>query len=106
MFEDWRQHDKYRTLYPVDRSVMVNTNKAFPAGKAKRADELPLWLKSGGLSLEPWMPGRQVAWVRRSTGEWLAVVVMEAGSANGQSRVTMQLWLVPSAITTDLGVGQ
>jgi len=106
MFEQWRQSDQYRTLCPVDRPVMIDTNKALPAGRARRADELPLWLKSGGLSLEPWMPGQQVAWVRRATGGWLAVVLMEAGSANGQSRVTMQLWLDPEAITTDLGVGR
>lgn len=36
-------------------------------GRSKRADELPLWLKSGGLSLEPWMSARQIAWVRRTS---------------------------------------
>ena len=34
----------------------------------------------------------------------LAVVLMPAGSANGQSRVTMQLWLEPEMITTDLTI--
>jgi hypothetical protein len=52
------------------------------------------------------MPARQVAWIRRSSdGGWLAVVLMPAGSANGQSRVTMQLWLESDMITTDLTVG-
>jgi len=42
------------------------------------------------------MRARQVAWIRRaSDGGWLAVVLMPAGSANGQSSVTMQLWLEP-----------
>ena len=27
---------------------------------------------SGGLRLDPWMPGRQVAWLRRADGGWLA----------------------------------
>jgi hypothetical protein len=52
------------------------------------------------------MRARQVAWIRRaSDGGWLAVVLMPAGSANCQSRVTMQLWLEPEIITTDLTIG-
>jgi|SRR5271166_458251 len=42
---------------------------------------------------------------RASDGGWLAVVLMPAGSANGQSRVTMQLWLEPDMISTDLTTG-
>ena len=38
----------------------------------------------------------------RAHGGWLAVVLMPADSVNGQSSVTMQLWLEPDLITTDL----
>lgn len=62
-------------------------------------------IKAGGLRLEPWMDARQVAWVRRACGGWLAVVLVPAGSANGRSAVTMQLWVPPDVITTDLTVG-
>jgi hypothetical protein len=52
------------------------------------------------------MRARQIAWIRRaSDGGWLAVVLMPAGSANGKSRVTMQLWLEPDVISTDLTTG-
>jgi hypothetical protein len=48
------------------------------------------------------MHARQVAWIRRaSDGGWLAVVLMPAGSANGKSKITMQLWLEADMITTD-----
>ena len=50
------------------------------------------------------MPARQVAWIRRSDGGWLAVVLMPAASGNQQSRVTIPLWLDPRLITTDLTV--
>lgn len=64
-------------------------------------------VRSGGLRLEPWMRARQVAWIRRaSDGGWLAIVLMPASSANGQSSITMQLWLEPDMITTDLTTGQ
>ncbi len=51
------------------------------------------------------MPAQQVAWVRRSDGGWVAVVAMPARSGNGRSSLTMQLWLPPAALTTDLTVG-
>lgn len=52
------------------------------------------------------MPARQTAWVRRSDGGWLAVLECAACSPNGQTAVTMQLWLEPDLITTDLKAGR
>jgi hypothetical protein len=52
------------------------------------------------------MLARQIAWLRRSDGGWLAVVSMPASSANGKSSVVMQLWLDPGMITTDLTTGR
>jgi hypothetical protein len=66
-----------------------------------------MWVKACALRVErPWMLGRQIAWMRRSDGGWFAVVLIRAGSANNQSAVTMQLWLDPEAITTDLTIGR
>jgi hypothetical protein len=49
---------------------------------------------------------RPIAWIRRaSDGGWLAIVLTPAGSANEKSSVTMQLWLEPDMITTDLTTG-
>jgi hypothetical protein len=39
--------------------------------------------------------------VNIANGDWLAVVLMPAGSANGQSSITIQLWLEPHLITTE-----
>jgi hypothetical protein len=105
MFEGWRDSAEYPTLFRADRDVFVDVSRVFPSGGGRRKDELPLWVKAGALRLEPWMLARQIAWIRRCDGGWLAVVLMPAGSANGQSGVTMQLWLEPDAITTDLTVG-
>jgi hypothetical protein len=102
VFDGWRQDPEYPTLYRAERDVVVDVSRAFPDAGYRRQDEVPLWVKTSGLRLEPSMRARQVAWIRRaSDGGWLAVVLMPAGSANGQSRVTMQLWLEADMITTD-----
>jgi len=79
---------------------MVNTARAFPPTGTRR-DQLPMWVKSGGLYLEPWMPGHQTAWLRRADGGWLAAVSVQAASGNNQSHITLQLWLLPDDITTN-----
>jgi hypothetical protein len=106
MFEDWQDDPEYPTLYRVDREVIVDVSRAFPGITRRRQDELALWLKASALRLEPSMRARQVAWIRRAAdGGWLAVVLMPAHSANGKSKVTMQLWLEPDMISTDLQTG-
>lgn len=100
MFEFWEDSSEFPTLFRVDREVRVNAARVFPA-TGIRKDKLPMWVKACGLLLEPAMLARQVAWIRRSDGGWLAVVEMAANSANGRSRVVMQLWLPPEALTAD-----
>lgn len=48
---------------------MVNMTRVFPGlgSTVRRQDELPLWVRSFGVRLDPWMPARQTAWVRRSS---------------------------------------
>ncbi|VBA62322.1 hypothetical protein LAUMK41_05713 [Mycobacterium attenuatum] len=78
---------------------------AFPAiavGRPGR-DELPMWVKSGGLLLTPpWMLARQIAWIirRANDGAWLAVVLMLVTSTHPESRLTIQLWLEADMLTT------
>lgn len=106
MFDDWRNDPAHPTLYRVDREVVVDVSKAFPYAGYRRQDELPLWVKSASLRLEPRMPARQIAWIRRaSDGGWLAVVLMPAGSANRKSSLTMPLWLEADMITIDHTTG-
>jgi hypothetical protein len=107
MFDGWQQDPVYPTLYRNERDVVVDVSRVFPGTGYRRQDELPLWVKTSALRLEPSMRARQVAWMRRaSDGGWLAVVLMPAGNANGQSRVMMQLWLEPHMITTDLTISR
>ncbi len=56
-------------------------------------DEVPLFVRSGGLLVEPRMRGHLIAWLRRSDGGWVAVVELELSSANRRSRAAATLWL-------------
>lgn len=62
-------------------------------------DEIPLWVRSGGLCIKPRMPGHLIAWLRRSDGGWVAVVELEVCSANERSRVTATLWVPASDVS-------
>lgn len=85
MFDDWQRDPDYPTLYRVDRDVVADVSRAFPAISPCRQDELALWIKAGALRLEPSMHARQVAWIRRgSDGGWLAVVLMPGGQRQRQ----------------------
>lgn len=100
MFDTWaRELLGYRTLHDVDRRAWINTARAFPPA-GTRSDQLPLWQKAGGLALEPWMPARQLAWLLRADGTWLALVELQARSGNNKSRICMQLWLLADDIST------
>ncbi|WP_232076849.1 hypothetical protein [Mycobacterium gallinarum] len=76
----------------MSRPVWVHTGRALPASGA-RMDELPLWVRSGGLLIEPRMLGRLVAWLRRSDGGWVAVVEVDVSSPNRRSCATATMWL-------------
>lgn len=104
MFDIWMGDPSYPTLVPVDREVAVYASEALPCSVATPADQLPLWVKAGGLRIEAHMVARQVAWVKRASGGWLAVVLMPAASSNGRLRLTLPLCLDPSLITTDLSI--
>ena len=98
VFDRWVSSPEHPTLYLLDRTVLVDMQAAMP-GIGRRMDGVALWCRSSALRIEPFMTGRQIAWVRRFDGGFLAVVEIVAGSANGRSAVTMQLWLEPHMIT-------
>ncbi|WP_246241439.1 hypothetical protein [Mycolicibacterium madagascariense] len=64
-------------------------------------DEVPLFVRSEGLLVEPRMPGHLIAWLRRSDGSWIAVVEVELFSANRRSRTTATLWLPAGDVSPD-----
>lgn len=98
MFDHWVSSGDHPTLFVVDRPVLVDIQAALPGVGRRRMGGVPMWCRSSGLRLEPQMPGRQIAWVRRFDGGFFAVVEVVAGSANGRSRLTMQLWVEPDMI--------
>jgi hypothetical protein len=98
VFDSWIDSTDYRTLFLLDRQVRVDTARLFPP-TGIRKDDLPLWVKSAGLLVAPSMPARQIAWLRKSDGGWVAAVAMPVRSANGHSRLTMQLWLPADAVS-------
>ena len=75
-FGGWPEAAVYRTRFSIDRQVWVDMLRVFPGlgSCARRQDELALWIKSGGLRLDPWMAGRQVAWLRRADGGWAGAI--------------------------------
>ena len=84
-FSDGPEDASYRTRFSIDRQVWVDMLRVFPGlgSCTRRQDELALWIKSGGLRLDPWMPGRQVAWLRRRTVVG-GLVLVPAASTNRQ----------------------
>lgn len=82
----------------MDRPVTVSAAEALTSGTRKLGGQHPAWVRVFGLKIEPEMPGRQVAWVRRSDGGWLGVVLMPGTSGNERSRLTIPMWLSPSHI--------
>jgi len=98
VFDSWNDSADYPTLFRLDRHVRVDVARVFPP-TAIRKDEIPLWVKSGAVLLEPTMDARQIAWLRKSDGGWVAAVAMPVRSANGRSRLTMQLWLPADALS-------
>ena len=98
MFDSWNDSADYPTLFRLDRQVRVDVARVFPP-TGIRKDEIPLWVKSGAVLLEPTMDARQIAWLRKCDGGWVAAVAMPVRSANGRSRLTMQLWLPADALS-------
>lgn len=63
-FGGWASPDGHPTLFRVDRQVWVNFQSLYP-GLGKPMTGVPLWCRSGAARFEPWMEGRQLAWLRR-----------------------------------------
>ncbi|MFZ2241677.1 MAG: hypothetical protein WAV90_19345 [Gordonia amarae] len=104
MFDNWVGDPTYSTLVRMDREVAVFAAQALPCSVSAPADTLPLWVRAGGLRIEAHMAARQVAWVRRATGGWLAVVLMPAASDNGRLRVTLPLCVDAALVTPDVSI--
>ncbi|MGL5441236.1 MAG: hypothetical protein ACRDDJ_02040 [[Mycobacterium] stephanolepidis] len=104
MFEEWHDPDGVEILKRVDRRVIVDTTKVWPSkywGPAEPGNTegiRPMQFASHqtqthGLRIETLQEGRQIAWIKRSFGEYLGLVFIKVGSADGCSKLTMPLWI-------------
>ncbi|MGL5444845.1 MAG: hypothetical protein ACRDDJ_20565 [[Mycobacterium] stephanolepidis] len=76
----------------MDRPVVIYTHQVWPdAGHSMTLSSSDA--RRHGLRIESLQPGRQAAWVRLYTGEWLALVFAEVETADGRSKLALQLWL-------------
>ncbi|EIC67171.1 hypothetical protein OUW_05543 [Mycobacteroides abscessus M93] len=74
--------------------MVVLTHQVFSGQVGSHQMSLsPTLARRHGLVIESLHPGRQLAWVRTSTGDWLALVAVQASTADGLNSLTMQLWL-------------
>ncbi|EIT89308.1 hypothetical protein MA4S0116R_3081 [Mycobacteroides abscessus 4S-0116-R] len=94
MFEHWRDCHAGEVYRPVDRSVVVLTHQVLSGETGSHRMSLsPTLARRHGLVIESLHPGRQLAWVRLNTGGWLALVTIEARTADGLNSLMMDLWL-------------
>ena len=73
-------------------------SRAYPhlAGRATRANKLPLWLRTGGVRLEDVMDAELLGWSRLNDGQWLGRVRIRP--AIGDAVGSMTLWVTADAI--------
>ncbi|WP_132827775.1 hypothetical protein [Mycobacteroides abscessus] len=106
LFTGWHDPPGVQILRRVDRRVIVDTHKAWPApywppdapnaGSVRPMSFAAAEVRNHGLHLETLHEGRQVAWIRQSTGQFLGLVLVDAVSRDGRSQMTMPLWLQSS----------
>jgi hypothetical protein len=94
VFDAWRDP---RMLVVRDEPVEVLTNNVWPDALGAMT-QAPYEVRNRGLHVDSIAPGRLLAWVRRSNGVWLAAVQIEGRSRDGQSSLTMTLWVLPHAV--------
>ena len=95
MFDSWDR----RVVHLRDESVLVDTLRMWPdLGTADSVSLAPRDIRERGLRFEAFHPGRLVAWVRQTSGGWLAVVETTAHSGDGESSVPIVLWTPARAV--------
>lgn len=94
MFDFWENPPEGGTYLAVDRPVVVLSHQVLLGDTGSHQMALsPPFARQHGLIIESLHPGHQLAWVRLSTGGWLALVTIEARTADGLNTLTMDLWL-------------
>lgn len=116
VFEEWHDPDGLEILKRVDRRVIVDTTRVWPTkywGPAEPGNTegiRPMQFASHqaqahGLRIETLQEGRQIAWIKRFFGDYLGLVFIKVGSADGRSKLTMPLWIQGDAFRLPRGDG-
>lgn len=95
MFEDWINPPGVEILCREDRPVEVFGTGLWCRPGSSSLSRAPGDVRAHGLKIGAFHPGRQVAWVRLSSGGWLAVVDVELSTVDGSNAVDTVLWLQP-----------
>ncbi|MGV9408614.1 hypothetical protein ACWDOP_01765 [Nocardia sp. NPDC003693] len=102
MFENWPEPSvgpSPRRVVQPPVPVTVDLGLAiFTDGTHFGANELPLWVRSGGLLVTGRSPGLLLAWARTSSGDWLALVELTLLTANGFGHVPTRQWCTRRAV--------
>ncbi|SIM08772.1 Uncharacterised protein [Mycobacteroides abscessus subsp. abscessus] len=94
MFDGWSNPPEIEIFREVDRAVVVRSHEVFGSGAgAHQLSLAPRLAREHGLVVRSMHEGRQVAWVRLSTGIWVGVITLESQTADGLNSVSMNLWL-------------
>lgn len=97
--DQWPDHPTIRRFDPP-RDVLVDMDVALGLTRAgKRADRVTLRVKACAVRVEGIMAARQFAWFQTSSGNWVAVVQVDATSGNGQNRITLDLCVSQDAVS-------
>ena len=73
MFEHWpATFDPPCRLEVAPTPVVVNIGLALPRDPPGFRSSMPLRVRAGGLAVDHSVPGMLFAWLRLSSGEWLA----------------------------------
>lgn len=84
-----------------DEPVHVDIHKMWPYLAGQSVSLAPRDARRHGLRIDTFQPGRLVAWVRQTSGAWLAVVESTAHSGDGTAEVPMTLWTPAQAVRPD-----
>lgn len=94
MFDAWESPPVGGVYRPMDRPVVVLIHQVLLGDTGSHQMTLaPPFARQHGLIIESLHAGRQLAWVRLNTGGWLALVTIEARTADGLNSLKMDLWL-------------
>ncbi len=88
----------YREVRPP-QPVTINLDQAIARDNPALRSANPLWVTAYSIKLTGYCPGLLHAWLRLSTGVWLAECSCIVHTPNNDTRHNLRQWVPASAIT-------